>query len=95
MILLMHTNVGTEILISILGEHEMIKRLEEKYLIHVTDDSFYNPLTRKVCKRYRIYTADGCQWENGLTFKGLQAECKKYGETFKTIASKSLSGERV
>jgi hypothetical protein len=65
----------------------MIKRLEEKYGIHIADDSFYSPLTGKFYKRYRIYTVDGCQWENGLTFRGLQAECKKYSDTFKKIAS--------
>ena len=63
----------------------MFQKMEEKYRIHVEDDSFYDPLTGRLYKRYRIYTADGCQWENGLSFRGLQAECKKYGDTFKKI----------
>lgn len=64
----------------------MYPKMEEKYQIRIEDDSFYHPLTGRFYKRYRIYTADGCQWENGLSFRGLQAECKKYGETFKKIA---------
>lgn len=66
----------------------MIKKMEEKYHIHIVDDSFYSPLSGKFHKRYRIYTADGCQWTNGLTFRSLQSECKEYGDTFKRIASK-------
>ena len=65
----------------------MLQKMEEKYQIHIEDDSFCNPLTGRFYKRYRIYTADGCQWENGLTFRGLQAECKKFSDTFKKIAS--------
>ena len=45
-----------------------IRRLEEKYGIKVVDDSFYNPLTKKWHKLYKIYSADGCWWDNGLTY---------------------------
>lgn len=65
---------------------KMIEKMEKKYGIKIRDDSFWNPLTGKDCKRYKIYTADGCSWENGLTFRGLQAECREYGDTFKKIA---------
>lgn len=64
----------------------MIKKMEKKYGIRIADDSFYNPMTGKYSKRYRIYTADGCPWENGLSYRGLQAECREYGDTFKRIA---------
>lgn len=63
----------------------MIEKMEQKYGIKIRDDSFWNPRTQKFMKRYKIYTADGCQWENGLSFKGLQAECKKYGDVFRSI----------
>ena len=62
-----------------------IEQMERKYGIKIRDDTFYDPLKNRTVKRYRIYTADGCQWENGLTFRGLQAECRKYGNTFKKI----------
>lgn len=34
-----------------------IRRLEEKYGIKVVDDSFYNPLTKKWYKLYKMYSA--------------------------------------
>ena len=67
----------------------MIKKMEEKYGIKIRDDSFYNPFKGKFIKRYKIFTADGCPWVNGLTFRGLQAECREYGEEFKRIAMKT------
>lgn len=60
----------------------MIERMEKKYGIKIVDDSFYHPLTGRYYKRYKIYTADGCKWENGLTFRDLQKECREYGEEF-------------
>ena len=66
----------------------MIDRMEKKYGIVIRDDSFWSPLKRKYIKCYRIYTADGCPWENGLTYRGLQMECKNYGDTFKEIKRK-------
>lgn len=62
-----------------------IRRLEEKYGIKVVDDSFYNPLTKKWYKLYKMYSADGCWWDNGLTYNELQAECKKNAETLLKI----------
>ena len=59
-----------------------IKEIQKKYGITIRDDGFYSPLTGKTVKCYRIYTADGCPWENGLTFRGLQADCREYGDVF-------------
>lgn len=50
-----------------------IRYLEGKYGIKVIDDSFYNPFIKKWRKLYKIYTADGCLWENGLTYRGTPA----------------------
>ena len=66
----------------------MIENLERKYGIRIRDDSFWHPFKQKYFKRYKIFTADGCPWTNGLTYKGLLAECKEYGEEFLKIASK-------
>ena len=71
---------------------KMIERMEKDYHIGICDDSFYNPLTQKTYKRYKIYTADGCRWENGLTFRGLQAECREYGDKFKKIVESMIRG---
>ncbi len=47
----------------------MIEKLEKKYGISIVDDSHWN-LNRYV-KRYRVYSADGCEWENNMTWKRL------------------------
>lgn len=50
------------------------KQLEKKYGIKIVKD----------IDEYRIYTADGCLWENGLrTLKAVEKECHKWsGEIF-------------
>lgn len=68
-----------------------IKSYENKYGITVTNDSFTNPLTGKYQKRYKIYTADGCLWENGLTYQGLQQEIKTSGDIFLQIKANTLT----
>ena len=55
-------------------------RLEKKYGIKVFKDEIYNPFTGRMKMRYKIYSADGCPWENGLTKAGVKKECEKYGE---------------
>lgn len=68
-----------------------IKSYENKYGITVTNDSFTNPLTGKYQKRYKIYTADGCLWENGLTYRGLQQEIKASANIFLQIKANTLT----
>lgn len=72
-----------------------VRKMEIKYGINIVDDSFFDPWTNKYNKRYKIYTADGCSWENGLTFRGLQAECKKYGDAFIEIAENAGHWKRM
>ena len=51
----------------------MLEKLEKKYGIKIVDDSYWNPLQQKYLKRYRVYAADGCEWENNMTWKRLLA----------------------
>ena len=66
----------------------MIDRMEKKYGIRIRDDSFHHPFKNQYVQRYKIYTADGCLWMNGLSYRGLQSECRWYGDTFKEIKRK-------
>lgn len=51
--------------------------LEAKYGIRIADDSYYR--NGKLVKQYKIYSADGCPWENGLaTIKAVEQECKQW-----------------
>ena len=61
-------------------------QLEKKYGIAIRDDSFYNVITHRWVKMYKIFSADGCQWENGLrTIKAVEAECKRYADALLNI----------
>lgn len=63
-------------------------RLEKKYGIKVFDDSYYNWLTGRFVRRYRMYTADGCSWDKGLTKDGVKFECERWGDEFIAIKNK-------
>ena len=52
-----------------------IERLEKKYGIKVRKDFFSWESNKQL---YKMYSADGCPWENGLTLKGLREECKRW-----------------
>ena len=61
-------------------------QLEKKYGITIRDDSYYNPFTFKWVRAYKMFSADGCPWENGLrTIKAVEAECKRYAEALLNI----------
>ena len=55
----------------------MIERLEKKYGISIADDSYWNPLQQRYVKRYRVYTADDCEWENNMTWSRLLTMLKE------------------
>lgn len=52
-----------------------IERLEKKYGIKVRKDFFSWESNKQL---YKMYSADGCSWENGLTLKGLREECRRW-----------------
>ena len=56
------------------------KGLEKKYGVKVRDDSYWHPLWGREMKRYKIYSADGCSWENGLSREGVKKECEKWAK---------------
>ena len=60
-------------------------QFEKKYGIYIEDDSYYHILRDEYLKLYKIYTADGCKWENGMTYKGLLKEIRENKETFLEI----------
>lgn len=66
------------------------KTLEKKYGIAVrSEGQWYAPRKGKMIETFKIFTADGCQWENGLSRDGVKKECETYGEEFKKIAKKA------
>lgn len=70
------------------------KQLEKRYAVKIVNDNFYNPRTGKMVKCYKIYSADGCPWENGLpTLEAVRKECEEWEPQLKRIAERI--GKRV
>ena len=62
-------------------------QIEKKFGVHVVDDSYYSTMLGKTVKMYKIYSADGCPWENGLrTLKDVEHECVMWESALKAIA---------
>lgn len=61
------------------------KTLEKKFGIKVVDDSIWNPWKGKYIKAYKMYTADGCCWEKGLSREGVKRECQEWAEALLEI----------
>ena len=62
------------------------EQLKDKYGVTVADDSYYNPYTGRMVKQYKMYSADGCQWENGLrTLIAVKQECEEWADALKSI----------
>lgn len=70
--------------------NKTIQQLENKYGIYITDDSFFDIFSGKIRKQYKIFTADGCSWEKGLSWRSLLKERKTWGEEF--IKIKNMNG---
>lgn len=55
-------------------------QIEKKWGVTIIDDSYFDGFDRYV-KAYRMYSADGCSWENGLrTIKAVEEECRKWSD---------------
>ena len=70
-------------------------QLEKKYGITIADDTFYSPRRSKFVKAYKIFSADGCPWENGLsTLKAIEKECEQWEDALLDI-KKSVTLRKV
>ena len=67
------------------------KTLEQKYGIMVAHDDFVLR-NGKLIETFKLFSADGCPWENGLTRNGVRKECEEWGnqliEIKKTVEGK-------
>ena len=50
---------------------ETIKKLENRYHVHIDRETFYDPLWRKECEDFKIYTHDGCCWDKVIGYRSL------------------------
>lgn len=61
-----------------------IATLEKMYGVKIVKDFCYDGK-----QLYKMYSADGCPWENGLTLKGLNAECEAWSAALLDIKAKT------
>lgn len=62
------------------------KTLCQKYgIIIVSEGYHYNPCKGKSIETFRLYSADGCCWEKGLSRKDVKAECEEWAESLLKI----------
>lgn len=52
-------------------KYETIKNLEKRYHVHITRDTFWNPLTQQEQEDFHIYTMDGCCWDKVIGYRSL------------------------
>lgn len=54
------------------------KTLEKKYGITVVSEGYHYNLLGKSVETFKIYSADGCIWEKGLSKKAVKTECETW-----------------
>lgn len=63
--------------------------LEKKYGIKVVSEGHhYNDRTGKMVETFKMYSADGCCWEKGMSRKGVKAECEQWSEELLKIKNR-------
>ena len=54
-------------------------QLEKKYGIRIVEEVCWRSSLKRNVKSYKMYSADGCPWENGLSsIKAVERECKEW-----------------
>lgn len=52
-------------------KYETIKNLEKRYHVVITRDTFFDPLSRRECEDFHIYSKDGCCWDKVIGYRSL------------------------
>ena len=65
------------------------KTLEKKYGVNVVSEGYhYNDRTGKMVETFKMYSADGCCWEKGMSRKGVKAECEQWSKQLLEIKNR-------
>ena len=51
--------------------YETIKKLEKRYHVVITRETFFDPLYRRECEDFHIYSKDGCCWDKVIGYRSL------------------------
>ena len=68
-------------------------QIEKKFGVKIREDCNYLASGgRGICSTYRIYSADGCLWENGLrTIKAVEKECREWEPQLLAIKARTAN----
>ena len=62
------------------------KGLEKKYGIQVVSEGeHYNHFSGKMVETFKMFSADGCCWEKGLSRARVKKECEEWGAQLLSI----------
>lgn len=69
-----------------MNELKGFKTLEKKYGVKVVSEGkHYNPLTGKWIETFKMYSADKCCWNKGMSRKDVKLECEKWSKQLLSI----------
>ena len=68
------------------------KGLEEKYGITIVSEGYYlDPFNGKRIETFKMYSADGCPWEKGLSRDGVKRECELWAKSLLKIKENTIT----
>lgn len=70
------------------------KTIEKKYGIKVTHDYYDWLMGDKQIEKFRVYTADGCLWNKGLTRAGVKVMVEHDAPSLKAIKKQCREAKR-
>lgn len=63
--------------------------LEKKYGVKIVSEGYhYNDYTGKTVETFKMYSADGCVWEKGMSRKAVKAECETWSRQLLNIKNR-------
>lgn len=65
------------------------KTIEKKYGVKVVSEGYsFNWAGNRAVETFKIYSADGCCWEKGLSRKNVKAECERWANELLAIKNR-------
>ena len=71
----------------------MFKGLEARYGIQVVSEGYHVNLAGKSVETFKMFSADGCCWEKGLSRAGVKKECEEWGAQLLNIKKIAQTGQ--
>ena len=71
------------------------KTIEKKYGVKVVSEGYHYSMAQgKSIETFKMYSADGCCWDKGLSRKGVKKECEEWADGLLEIKRKADLAKR-